>query len=91
VGAKIQGGDGGSAINLPTDDVERINNYGIIIGGSDGSGDAITGPGGPDEIFNYCEIAGDMIFLDLQKRFIAPGGRMESQLILANGSIEFFY
>ena len=26
-GIVIQGGDGGSAIDLPTDDVERINNY----------------------------------------------------------------
>ena len=26
-GAVIRGGDGGRAIDLPTDDVERINNY----------------------------------------------------------------
>ena len=30
-GAVIQGGDGGRAIDLPTDDVERINNSALII------------------------------------------------------------
>ena len=90
-GATIQGGNGGSAINLPTGDVERVNNYGTIIGGSDGSGDAITGPGGPDEINNYGEISGDIIIPGLTKNiYNAPGARMESNLVLANGNVALF-
>ncbi|WP_038023751.1 autotransporter outer membrane beta-barrel domain-containing protein [Synechococcus sp. RS9916] len=87
-GAVIQGGDGGSAINLPTGDVERINNYGTIIGGSDGSSDAITGPGGPDEINNYGTISGDIIIPGLTRNiYNAPGARLESNLVLANGNV----
>jgi outer membrane autotransporter protein len=90
-GAVIQGGDGGSAIDLPTDDVERIINYGTIIGGSDGQSNAITGPGGPDEIFNYGEISGDIILPGLTKNiFNAPNARLESNLILANGNVTLF-
>ncbi|MDA7501608.1 autotransporter outer membrane beta-barrel domain-containing protein, partial [bacterium] len=90
-GATIQGGDGGSAINLPTEDVERVNNYGTIIGGSDGSGDAITGPGGPDEINNFGVISGDIIIPGLTKDiYNAPGARMESNLVLANGNVTLF-
>ncbi|WP_186583929.1 autotransporter outer membrane beta-barrel domain-containing protein [Synechococcus sp. MEDNS5] len=87
-GAVIQGGDGGSAINLPTSRVERVNNYGTIIGGSDGTSPAITGPGGPDEINNYGEISGDIIIPGITRNiYNAPDARMESQLVDANGNV----
>jgi hypothetical protein len=87
-GALIQGGDGGSAINLPTDRVERVINYGTIIGGSDGSSNAITGPGGPDEISNFGEISGDIILPGITRDiYNAPNARLESQLVDANGNV----
>ena len=71
--------------------MERVNNYGTIIGGSDGSGEAITGPGGPDEINNFGEISGDIIIPGLTKNiFNAPGARMESNLVDANRNVTLF-
>ena len=90
-GALIQGGEGGSAINLATVGVERVNNRGWIVGGSDGGSNAITGLGGPDEIRNFGEISGDIIIPGLTKDiFNAPGARLESNLVLANGDVTLF-
>jgi hypothetical protein len=88
-GAVIQGGDGGTAINLPTENVERINNYGKIIGGSTGEGLAITGGGGPDEINNYGEINGNISIPNITRNiYNAPTGRIEAQFIDLNGNVE---
>ncbi|WP_206749537.1 autotransporter outer membrane beta-barrel domain-containing protein [Synechococcus sp. UW105] len=92
-GAVIQGGTGSdaAAIVLPTNTVERVTNYGTIIGGSDGSGEAIRGPGGPDEIKNYGEISGDIIIPGLTKNiYNAPDARLESNLVLANGNVTLY-
>ena len=88
-GAVIQGGDGGTAINLPTDRVERVNNYGRIIGGSSGEGLAITGAGGPDEINNYGEIDGNISIPNITKNiYNAPTGRIEAQFVNLNGNVD---
>jgi outer membrane autotransporter protein len=84
-GAWIQGGEDGAAINLPTVEVERITNHGWIVGGAEGTANAITGNGGPDEIKNYGVIAGDIIIPGITKNiFNAPGARLDAQLVDAN-------
>ena len=90
-GATVQGGDGGSAIHLPTVDQETIINRGTIIGGSDGKSDAITGPGGDDVIRNYGTISGDIILPGLTRSiYNAPDARLESNLVQANGNVTLF-
>ncbi|WP_115019973.1 hypothetical protein, partial [Synechococcus sp. UW140] len=84
-GAWIQGGDNGAAINLPTVEVERITNNGWIVGGAEGTANAITGNGGPDEIKNFGVIAGDIIIPGITKNiFNAPGARLDAALVDAN-------
>ncbi len=90
-GALIQGGDSGSAIILPTDRVERVLNYGTIVGGSDGTGLAISGPGGPDEITNFGEIAGNIVIPGITRNiFNSPDARLEAQLVDLNGASTLF-
>ena len=91
LGATIQGGDGGSAINLPTEDRETVINHGTIVGGTDGSSDAITGPGGDDVIRNFGTISGDIILPGLTRDiYNAPDARMESYRVVANGNVTLY-
>ena len=81
-GAIIQGGAGGAAIVLVTDQVERVINRGSIIAGDKGQGMAIQGLGGNDYVRNYGTIAGNVSIPGALTDFYnAPSGRLEARFI----------
>ncbi|MFM2172929.1 MAG: hypothetical protein RLZZ54_856, partial [Cyanobacteriota bacterium] len=81
-GATIQGGAGGAAIVLVTDQVERVINRGSIIAGDKGRAMALEGVGGNDYVRNYGTIAGNIAIPGALTDFYnAPTGRIEAQFI----------
>ena len=81
-GALIEGGPGGTAIQLPTPEKESVLNNGLIIGGPIGLNLAIEGIGGNDEIINNGTLAGNIQIRGTTNKIINdPGSRIESDSI----------
>ena len=89
-GALIQGGPGGTAIQLPTPEQETILNNGFIIGGPRGQDLAIEGIGGNDEIVNSGLVAGNIQISGTETTIINnPDSRIESDSISLGLRSEF--
>ncbi len=81
-GALIQGGPGGTAIQLPTPEKESVLNNGLIVGGPIGLNLAIEGIGGNDEIINNGTLAGNIQIRGTTNKIINdPDSRIESDSI----------
>ena len=89
-GALIQGGPGGTAIQLPTPERESVLNAGMIIGGPRGQELAIEGVGGNDEIINSGLVAGNIKITGTENTVINnPDSRIESDSISLSPRSEF--